>query len=315
MTCKRIGVLIAIAMLLLVSRALPANAFSLDSAWGALQDTGLTGVSANVAPEGPPWSMYYNDGPMAMAVSVDGKSWRTEAGFAPPQPAEALFTSNPWVFRLYDGRWRMIFEGQDEGSNRRLYSAVSADGLSFAYEGLVMAGDVRDLVFDDETGASHVFLSVPDGLRLADGSLRMYFVSQGDLIASAVSTDEGLTWTRDPGVRAEQKVDPSVIALPEGGLCLFYSDWEKGARAKRVGYARSDDGLDFTHREWLLEVTGESPAETGDPYMPGGYLLADPDIVRVGTGDYYLYVSGGEGLVEADIFRLDAPDGWGLPFR
>ncbi len=44
--------------------------------------------------------------------------------------------ATPWVFRLPDGRYRMVYQGLERGnlSNRRLYGAVSADGMHFTPE-------------------------------------------------------------------------------------------------------------------------------------------------------------------------------------
>ena len=124
---------------------------------------------------------------MTAAASADGLVWTEEPGFAPPRDETGRFITNPWVFRLEDGRYRMIYEIQDGNGDRRLYSAISDQGLLFQPEGLVLAGQEEDR----DPGEGFMFLSVPTGYRLPDGTLRMFFVSRGDRIKSALSRTKG----------------------------------------------------------------------------------------------------------------------------
>ena len=169
------GVVLALCLglaLLLLGRGASAQEPGFETDWRNVAESGLTGVSMAVVelPQGG-YHSYRMDGPLGMAAafSQDGLTWTGLEGFVPPLPGEGLFVSNPWVFITTDGNFRMIYEARDEAGNRRLYSALSPDGLAFTNEGLVMAGDEEDL----SPPQTEMFLSVPTGLRLPDGSLRM----------------------------------------------------------------------------------------------------------------------------------------------
>jgi len=278
----------------------PGQAASPVTDWQEVTLTGMRGVSLAVTelPQGG-WYSYRMDIGWKAARSTDGINWDPLEGFSPPpNPPPPGNNTNPWVFLLADGRYRMIYEQQDDQQNRRLFSAISSDGLSFANEGQVMAGSQ-----EDQGPEGNMFLSVPCGPRLPDGSLRMYFVSQGDKVASALSHDEGLTWQREPGYRLDQAVDPAVLALPGGGFRLFYTDWSDAFRVRRVGYADSLDGLAFVHQEWVVTVGGAGS-------------MVDPEVLAIGDpaagGRMVLYFSMGDDMENIDIYRAFPPEGWSL---
>lgn len=238
--------------------------------------TGLSGVSANViALAAGGYRMYYMGQGMQSAYSSDGVSWTVDPGIrlanVPNDPV--VFVSNPWVFLARDGRYRMIYEGRDAAGNRRLYSAISSDSLNFTRESQVMAGTSVDA-----SPSGTIFLSVPAGLRLPDGSLRMYYVSDGVDTRSAVSADDGLTWTPDEGTRLLQAVDPVVYA-DGGGYSVVYTDWANATRTKRLLTGTSSDGLNFTPAASpIVSVTNST------------YNVVDPEIIEIG-GAKRLYFS------------------------
>jgi hypothetical protein len=92
------------------------------------------------------------------------------------------------VFRLNDGRWRFIFEAG--GAFR---SAISPDGLAVEMEPGTRVPP------SGPSGPIH-----PRVIRLDDGRVRMFYAAgrvPDEGIYSAISTDEGLTFTLEPGVR------------------------------------------------------------------------------------------------------------------
>ena len=240
--------------------------------------TGLFGVSANViALATGGYRMFYMGQGMQSASSNDGVSWIADPGtrLGPVPNDPVLFVSNPWVFPTRDGRYRMIYEGRDAAGNRQFYSAISPDSLNFTRESLVMAGTSVDA---NANGSGIIFLSVPAGLRLADGSLRMYYVSDGVNTRSAVSTDDGLTWTPDGGTRLFQAVDPVVYA-DGGGYSVVYTDFANATRTKRLFTGISSDGLNFTPSAIpIVSVTNTS------------YNVVDPEVIAIG-GAKRLYFS------------------------
>ena len=259
-------------VLVVVFLAAPLLAHAQDAGVAAVCDqfasTPLTGVSADMLalPNGS-YRIYYMGNGMQSASSSDGLAWKVDAGVRlSSNPGDPVpFVSNPWVFATSDGRYRMIYEGDDAAGNRRLYSAISSDTLTFVREGLVMAGESVD-----QTRSGQTFLSVPTGLRLPDARLRMYYVSDGADIRSAASADEGLSWTPDGGTALSQAVDPVVYA-DAGGYTMIYTDWANPNRTKRLLTARSSDGVNFTPTGTVLATVTN-----------GTYNIVDAEIASVG---------------------------------
>jgi len=315
-----LGVLCTVLALICLT-AYPAQALDMVTDWQEVDSpAGVEGVSFAVLelPQGG-YLAYY----MAMAngmqalSSPDGVTWTPAADFVPPrlEGEQYLVVSDPWVFQTSDGRYRMIFEAEQDDGTRLLHSAISDDALVFTYEGVVMSGSEEDRAPShddfssapgacaprDQDPAGKIFLSVPTGFRQDDGSLRMYFVSRGDSIATAVSHDDGLTWERAPGYCLENAVDPAVMILPGGGVRMFYTDWQDAYRTRRVGYADSSDGISFTPQEWIVSL--------------GGFqgVIVDPEVLtrRPQEGSQaVMFLSYGEDMESVAVHRLVSPEDW-----
>ena len=90
--------------------------------------------------------------------------------------------------------------------------------------------------------AAGAVLADTSAVRLADGRVRLYTFAQGLGIVSAVSlTAEGLTFVPEAGARLPDGSGmPRVVAIPGGGLRLFYTS------TNGIKSAVSTDGLTFT---------------------------------------------------------------------
>ena len=90
--------------------------------------------------------------------------------------------------------------------------------------------------------AAGAVLADTSAVRLADGRVRLYTFAQGLGIVSAVSlTAEGLTFVPEAGARLPDGSGmPRVVAIPGGGLRLFYTS------TNDIKSAVSTDGLTFT---------------------------------------------------------------------
>lgn len=110
--------------------------------------------------------------------------------------------ANTTVLRLNDGRYRLFVSATPE--NKGMVSAISTDGVHFTLESGIRVPSTATL--SDGTTAN---LGHPEIVRLPDGRARIYmrqhpgFASNSAAsgIYSLTSTDEGLTFTADPGVR------------------------------------------------------------------------------------------------------------------
>jgi hypothetical protein len=217
---------------------------------------------------------YY--GGVRTASSVDGLSW---GGFSDPiRPSMGAFNRNPAIFQHSDGTWVLIFERVLDNVGR-FYRATSSDGVTFTEN---PATPVME-----PTASDRGFLSVPDIISIGGSTVRMYFVAGGDLSDSAVSSDGGVTWTREGRITvsglsgANWVVDPDVIQVSGGRYRMFFAtgpDGQPGLMSKRVRSAISSDG-----RSFVLEP-GDLIAPTG-----AGDDVVDPDVVQLPDGRYRMY--------------------------
>lgn len=207
--------------------------------------TGLLGTAVTVTtrPDGSLMAYYsgLGDG-IRCAGSRDGSVWYEYpdeclvpgSGVSP----SSLFSS-PWVFERSDGGYRMIY-GSSDREGPALYSAISEDGIRFTPEGRVTLTHASD-----STSSPGDQFSIPSGIRITDGRLRMYYAAAGGGIRSAISSDDGLTWIDEEGTRLLSATDPSVALLPDGKFGLFYVDLSTGSKGQKLLLATSPDGITF----------------------------------------------------------------------
>ena len=162
------------------------------------------------------------------------------------------------VFRLPDGRYRMLYGTESEVPADRfgIYSSVSSDGKTWRPEGRVLAGP----------------LSGPDVVGLPGGGYRMYLdgpttttTESGMPIAGVTSytSADGATWQPEPGLRlpaswlasGERYGFTSTTRLPDGTWLMAYTVDRDGRYARNVPpglaeirWATSSDGVTFTRR-------------------------------------------------------------------
>ena len=256
------------------------------------------GVSSNtIRLDDGSYRMYYTGEGIMVADSTDGKTF-TNNRVALDQPTvQAVFSnitqiSNSAIIKLNDGTYRMIFEGRS-GDDRRLYSATSADGLT---NWKVEAG-VR---LEDNGDGPNIFNSVPEIIRLADGRLRMYYCT-GLKTKSAISSDEGLTWTKEGAIKLNKKmgslVDADVTKIGKKYVLLFANlpgaggDKGKGkakgkksfkgaasSKYQRIYRAYSTDGRNFKYSGLVISAKNKH--------------TMDPDMVKIaGKNKYRIYFS------------------------
>jgi len=147
----------------------------------------------------------------------------------------------------------------------------------------------------NQSGLGNV--SDPALLRLADGTLRMFFKNGNEpqipisgfdnKIHSYVSSDNGATWTLESGVRIDVGSPVTVRAAEAGGYEAW--GWTPGSGgADRMVRFTSTTGSDFTSGSGSLVPTsacknadGKSAGFLGDPQVEkiaGGYLAYAHDL-------------------------------------
>ncbi|MFC1900554.1 hypothetical protein ACFLYN_03065 [Chloroflexota bacterium] len=217
---------------------------------------------------------------ISVAISEDGLVFEEEAVslVQQGQPGDLnTIVSDPTVVMLEDGRVRMYYKGADGSGGpgqaiHTVHSAISDDGVSFEYEGMVI---------DSRATPDRGWASVPDAVMLPDGRVRLYYVSDGlDVghgVVSAISED-GLNFTREGPVLTGY-VDPSVVMLPDGRFMMlavaFRTGPKESASSFRPGIYSfiSEDGIHF--EKVGLALSGEDNI--------------DPAIVDMGDGYYRVY--------------------------
>jgi len=224
---------------------------------------------------------YMSEGQMVYADSSDGLTFTTAISTGITEDA-GKFMSNPAVMKVAENDWIMIYEqspqrqpgapanSQPGPSNQRnLYLATSVDGKAFSKIGLAIDSAVDD----------RYFASVPDLVMTPDGKIRMYYVSQGDSIGSALSSDNGRTWVRDSGLRlTDMAVDPDVLIQTKNGLTsyvMYYTILDPSRNA--LYKATSSDGLTWTESGKILSKTSTASA------------IVDADVFALSDTSYVMY--------------------------
>jgi hypothetical protein len=256
------------------------------------------GVSSSTIIKYNEYWMYYTWDGIELATSTDGLNFVNKENVIKngPSGSEQEMVTNPAVFELSDGRYRMIYEGskwaEDETgkryqTDRKLYSTISSDGKKWIKEDGVRFWDYGD------GKPGEIFTSVPDVIRLPDGRLRMYY-TRGATSATALSSDEGLTWTKETELNFNRKVaiDLDVIQLDDGSYKVFFTTFagDFGIGEQWVMSASSVDGINFVVDEGKLI----------EPSSSGG-LVADPDVIKVDGGYRMYYGEFRKGEVESNI--------------
>ncbi|MBB76053.1 MAG: hypothetical protein CMJ75_16215 [Planctomycetaceae bacterium] len=180
------------------------------------------------------------------ATSADGLHWQPEAGVRlTPQTGGAgdfrVVSSEVVPAHGHRGGLRMYYEccpGPQAGQNS-IRSAVSQDGgLCWIPEpGVRLAAPGENYM-------------APRIVLLTEGAVRLYCCRRGHGIISALSTDGGLTFQQEEGVRIAPgdqwdrgtAFAPEIVRIAGAGYRMYYAGYSTAGRAD-ILTATSDDGL------------------------------------------------------------------------
>jgi len=139
--------------------------------------------------------------------------------------------------------------------------------------------------------------SVPDGTRMADGSIAVYYVNAADggvwlaRVSSTVASPIGPI-TINGFLRPQGVVDPDATLLPDGRIRLVYLQNTGGASPSHaICIAESTDGLQFQTVATALDL-GPTSSDT------------DPSVTQLRDGSWLMAISRGQQTVLAR-----SPDG------
>lgn len=215
---------------------------------------------------------YLGNGKIEWAESTDsGKTFSapTNTGIT---EENGMMISNPSVLQVSASNWIMLYEEQPQkkpgqekvqtppgkDTQRNLLLATSTDGKTFQKVGTVI----------DSSKEDNYFASVPDLVKVSDKKIRLYYVSGGEAIASADSSDGGKTWVRNKGYSLKDSaVDPDVV-FENNGWTMYYSvlDTDKNA----IYQTTSTDGLNWKNGTKIIERSNEVGS------------IVDPDVFEIG---------------------------------
>ncbi len=191
-----------------------------------------------------------------------------------------------------------------DGCEARPGIARRVEGTNGPYGHQVAVAETRDGV--TLTGARQVIdhASVPDGVRLADGSVRVYYVNgaEGAVWVAALDT-KGATpigpISIDGASRPVGAVDPDVTLLANGKVRMTYlgnhGPPRPGTSEWNICIADSEDGVRFTLVGRAIRFSG--PQTT------------DPSVIRLPDGSWLMAVSQGQRTAlarSADGLRYEA---------
>jgi hypothetical protein len=177
--------------------------------------------------------------------------------------------ANPSVFRLNDGRYRMLVTGGTDPSG--ILSAVSSDGLSWTFE------SGRRVQTSGDCGHVRAF-------RLDDGRVRVYCRNPSGILAY-ISSDEGQTMTSETGlmITNAQAGSPrlstgGIVRTKDGRWRMYFSDESTGAPPgpMKIFSAVSTDLLSWTVEPGVR--IGSGATASGSATHPSAILNADGSV-------------------------------------
>lgn len=253
------------------------------------------------------YRMYFHKGTeMGSAISSDGRSFTIEEGIR-------LQGSMPSLVKLPDERWRMYFQIQENGMGV-FKSAVSTDGFSWIIESGVRLSPGGE--FDPDNIVHPTVIALPEGgYRIYyDGEIRKTEQEFTWRILSATSPD-GLTWTKDPGVRVNVEEGPLYADLVwsahaeyyelTGTYQLYFSvQTPEDNLIDGIYTATSPDGLLFTVRDRPELAPAQESGEFGAGGQTGSYQ--DPFILEFPEGKRMYYWIQGSGIYSAKLVGTPA---------
>jgi len=254
------------------------------------------------------YRMYFHQGDqMKSALSTDTRNFQIENGVR-------LTGSMPAIVKLPDGKWRMYYQVVENGKGV-FKSALSSDGLSWSVEKGIRLSPGGE--FDPDNIVHPTVIALPAQAGLPQGGYRMYY--DGEVrrteqeftwrILSATSAD-GLTWTKDPGVRVNINEGPLFADLVWSAHAEYYNltdtyqlyfsvQTPDDNLIDGIYSATSEDGLLFTVSGKPELTPAKESGESGTGGQKGSYQ--DPFVLELTEGKIMYYWINGSGIYSARL--------------
>lgn len=182
---------------------------------------------------------------------------------------------DPSVVKLTDDQYLMACSYVSGGLTHTVLATSVDGGLTFNYNQTLLNTDIPELTLLD------------------NGAVRLFYSAQGG-IKSKISTDNGATWTDEPGFRYSSSApvgDPSVVRLDNSKYLMFFKGFNGNGQPGPTGHlvmlAESTDGAHtFTLVQPLVLdsasvpegfVAGSSPFTEHLPETPCNHACVFPN--------------------------------------
>jgi hypothetical protein len=212
--------------------------------------------------------VYFAKWGVRVAISRDGVNWQEKEVSISDIP-EGMGAVDPDVVLLPDGTYRMYYYENPMGEGdpamipgpHSIYVATSEDGINFRREREVYA---RERITD------------PDVIQMGD--IWRMFVSEGGRTTSAVSRDDGWSFTFEHELETIDGGITCTIVVP-GGYRMYYHAPET---PPRIYSAFSADGVN-----WVKDI--EVRVEAGAPGSLDESGAESATVIRMPDGSYRMY--------------------------
>lgn len=221
-----------------------------------------------------------SNGISSLISTDEGATFTLEGARIAAGQAGLSALSGPGIARTSDGRWRMYFSELDTPGAAvvplPMKSAWSTDLMTWTMDLGVRIGPGATL----SGSAAH-----PAAVTNSDGSVTVLYFRNADLrLYSATSTD-GLAFASETAVLS-QAADPDIVALPGGGLRMYYNWFDAGSGAYTVYSARASSAALVPS---ALMAPGGAGFGSGDRFNLPLQVIEQPaqprDRVGVGSKD------------------------------
>lgn len=255
-----------------------ANPVLTAGAPGSFDEMGVTDP-AIVLHEGT-FHLYYSGKSAAgleqigLATSQDGVTFerhsRTPVIAADPDGPDAARASDPTVF-VDEGRFICLYSSQPAGGAEVTSLATSPDGIHWTKHGrnpVITSGHDPSLTYARIGGSADrwgVYYGAPEGVRLSFTDDLETFVDHPTAVLEP--TPGGF----DSAFLADVEIVPPAVG-PAGRFHLYFGAAPRGG-GRRIGLARSDDGLVFEKHPVPILIANSEEWEGGN--------ISDPTVVVV----------------------------------
>lgn len=293
-----------------------SSAFAQNLVWRTegvvFSDPTIQNVEVIPLPDGRYRMFLEQEGQIKSALSNDGRTFTLEEGVR-------LLGRMPAIVKLPDGSWRIYFvspsgennsaEGGASLATNVIKSAVSADTLNWTSEEGVRLAPGGE--FDPDRVANPTVIALPGGgyRMYYDGEIQKTAQDFTQRILSATSSD-GLTWTKDPGVRINIGESPLFADLVWSAHAEYYNLTQTYqlyfSALRRNATEQSEEGLSTSQGIYLAtSPDGILFTVQPKPELAGSYR--DPFVLNSPEGKRLYYQANGGGLYLATLKEGPSP--------